>query len=94
VLTEKQLPSNKGLGQLRLCALKLTLLAERNARPQAAQPHPDVEQTATAHCLPVLIAKATLMIIIRSFRRTHAGTPAWDKTSANTVTAGKADINR
>lgn len=94
VLAEKQLPSNKGLDQLRLCALKLTLLAERNARPETAQPHPGVEQTATAHRLPVLIAKATLMIIIGGFRRPHAGTPAWDKTSANTVTAGKADINR
>ena len=74
VLAEKQLPSNKGFDQLRLCALKLTLLAERNARPQAAQPHSGVEQTATAHRQPVLIAKATLMIITGGFRRPHAST--------------------
>ena len=76
VLSEKQLPSNKGLDQLRRCALKLTVLAECNARPQASQPHPSVEQTATAHRPPVLVAKATVMTITGGFRRPHVGTPA------------------
>ena len=76
VLAKKQLRSDEGLYQLRLCALKLALLAKRNARPETAQPHPGVEQTATAHRLLVLIANATLMIIIGGFRRPLAGTPA------------------
>ena len=57
VLSEEQLARDKGLHQLRLGLVELTLLNQFDTRSQTTQPHFRIEKATSAHSLPVLIAK-------------------------------------